>query len=324
MTRPVLAAGGLPRKLAFAGAVAYVCYLIGRYVATGDLPYAALWSVAPVAVFVFLYESRHAGEAGHPPLGVIILIVALPLYKFISYTDRNLDLVWQMVSILVIALYVATMAAERREVVIQSVVPLAVAFASVFVAVVLSLIVSGTIGRDTGVAAVTLGLSAVFLVAGALLREWAGSAERASYVLVGAGMLQLPIVLAQATGLTRALGSGFQILAPDLWGGLVGSSSLVRYPGSFGDVELFAEWLGVLTIIAIGGVMWSGRGRTRVWLTIASAALVAMGLLTGTRAYLVALIFGMGVVVPAALLGSRGRRSTGRPRTSSRTSSPKG
>jgi len=290
-------------------AVLVACGVLVGLLISGATIVALLVAAAPFLVFAVLYELEHAADANHPPVGLIALVLLLPFFQ-LALNTGSLQLAWQTCTLVVVLFYIVAMKPTERSAVVKSVVPLIVAFAALSLTGAITLFITGALDAGALLSAGVFGLSAAYLLVGSMLRTWAGSAERAARILIYGGLLQLPVVVAQATGLTLGLGGTLSQLSSLQWGGSIAAASLVRYPGSFGDYELFAEWIGILFILAVGGVMYT-RGRTRSALAVSIAVFLCMGLLTATRGFLVAVGLAAVVVVPGALLSRRGRSLTG-------------
>jgi O-antigen ligase len=236
---------------------------------------------------------------------LLALVVALPFFELVLNT-RTIYFVWQVLSLVVVLAYLSAMEPDKRHAAVRAVLPIAAAFEVLALTVAVSWFITGALDLRLALSATVFGLSGTYLLAGSVLRAWLGSAERASRVLVYGALLQVPVVAAQAMGLTVGLTGSLSGLSSTQWGGVIGAASLVRYPGSFGDYELFAEWLGILFILAVGGAMHT-RGRTRTAYALCTAAILCLGLLTATRGFLVAVALAAIVVIPGALLSRRGR-----------------
>jgi hypothetical protein len=246
--------------------VLLVCGAVSRSLLSGATLAALLIATLPLLTFAVLYELENATDSGHAPAGLIAMVLLLPFFQLVLGT-RTLHLVWQACSLVVVLFYISAMGPAQRRATVRPVLPLMVAFEVLSLTGTISLFIAGALDARAILTAVVFALSGTYLLVGSVLRTWAGSAERASRVLVYGGLLQLPVVAAQAIGLTVGLGGSLSGLSSLKWGGVIASSSLVRYPGSFGNVELFAEWLGILLILAVGGAMYT-RGRTRNALAI--------------------------------------------------------
>ena len=309
--RPIRPAGGSNRNVWVLIGAALAAVALCVSLLSGSLLLAALIALLPLLFVTVWYELKRAADPGHPPIGLIAIVLFLPFFQLAANNNRTLYLIWQGCSLIVVLFYLSAERRPEARAAVRSVLPMIVVFEVLSLTGALTLFITGALDSRAILSAGIFALSGVYLLVGALLRTWARSSERASRILVYGGLLQLPVVIAEATGLTDRLGSGLvSRLSSTLYGGAIEAATIVRYPGSFIDYELFAEWLGILLIIAVGGVMYT-RGWTRIMLAISVAAILGMGFLTATRGFLIAVALVAVVVVPGALLSRRGRSFTG-------------
>ena len=304
--RPPWLASGLSRRFWVLIGVLLACVALSVSLLSGALLAAVLIALLPLLVLALQRELHRVGGEGHAPAVLIAIVLFLPFFQLVLPT-RTLYLVWQGCTLAVVVFYLWAMEPAKRRLAVRSVLPLLVVFEVLSLAGALTLFITGALDSRAILSALVFALSGSYLLVGAVIRTWAGSGERASRILVYGGLLQLPMVAAEAAGLTEHLGSGIlSSLSSTLYGGAIGAATIVRYPGSFIDYELFAEWTGILLILAVGGLMYA-RGRTRGALAVSVVALLWMGSLTATRGFLVAVALAALVVVPGALLSRRGR-----------------
>jgi len=259
----------------------------------------------PLLVLLVLHDVAQVRDPKRLPLGLVVLVLALPFFQLL-FDTRTLIFVWQLGSAVVALSYVFLLLPSERTTVLRSVLTLLALFAMLSLTGPFALAANGALDSRALLSSVSFALSGGYLFVGAAIRVRASSAERAVRILVYGGLMQLPIVVAQAAGLTQGFAGSLEALDSRRWGGSIETAALVRYPGSFGDYELFAEWMGILFILAVGGAIFT-RGRTRAGLTLASAAILGMGMLTATRGFVVAIVLVLLLVVPAVLVSQRGR-----------------
>ena len=114
-------------------------------------------------------------------------------------------------------------------------------------------------------------------------------------VVVLLGLFQFLIVFLQAVGLADKLPAIFSQLYAANWGGaLTVTTQGVRYPGSFGDFELLAEFAGLAFILSAGFALIESKNRL-LWI-IASSIIFVLGWLTGTRAFIVITAGGIAIL----------------------------
>jgi O-antigen ligase len=119
------------------------------------------------------------------------------------------------------------------------------------------------------------------------------------WVLIGIGMMQLPVMYAMSRGWTNGLLGNLGILSNQSWGGFASDyvTTALRYPGLFGDYELLAEYLDMMILFSIGISLFTHSIRERIFSILAAFLMIVAGFYTGTRAFVVGLAVGLGIMI---------------------------
>ena len=178
-------------------------------------------------------------------------------------------------------------------------------------AVALSYSLSDVVTKDDVLGLFSLVASASFVPLAAFYCRCLVDLKRLLYVLIIGGMLQVPVVLAQAAGLANNLPGGLAQLSPAKFGGsLAGrvgtaaaqSTIVTRYPGSFGDYENLAEYCGIIVLLCAGLLLFNRGSWRSALLAVGMATMAVAGWLTGTRGFVLGTAGGVAILLLAALL----------------------
>lgn len=312
----ILSGDAAQRGVLVTGLLAGAC-LIGLglgYAIAGDrlsLTIPALAAAPWLLWLVFVDWTRLSH--GRPPLLVGALILLLP-FLHLGFVGTRWTVMIQATIALVAVLYLLPLSPRARSLAFRRVRWVVIPFGVLSGLLILSYAASPRVTRVDIYAAFNFATSlGMALLVGVCCTDWR-SWRRLVVLLVFAGALQAPLVLAQAYGYASRLPAGLAQLSPAIWGGalnLSGSSSvLARYPGSFGDYELLAECCGLLVVLTAGGLVFGLFGRWRTSMAVACACVAVTGWYTGSRAFLLATAGACLLLAGVALLqsGSRGRR----------------
>jgi O-antigen ligase len=277
-----------------------------------------LLAAVPLLVFALHAESERV-RSGRRPLAVPFIIISLPFGWLLG--DKWVLLTQAAVCGLVV-MYLALLTPRERASVVRRVMPVLIPATLLAAAFVLSNALSQTLTQADLVRLIQFASAPAFiLLAGVYCRSWSDLEALVELILL-AVVLQLPVVLAQAFGLTDGLPGPLAQLGAEAFGGTLsnptitvagGSSALgfvFRFPGSFGDYELLAEAAGLALVLAVGMIVFSLGSRSRTQLLIAALSALCVGWFTGTRSFIVASALAVIVILVFAVLmsGSRLKR----------------
>jgi len=275
---------------------------VGWSVSNGAYSVLILISLIFLILVLLSLDSKLAGKPKHTPIMLIVWILIQPLLRIFEI-HYAIQLGVQFGSIFLFLYYFLLKDSEKRWAIWNMCKPL----------LVLGLIFWGVLGISflsqpfTRTDFVFLGeIMASFLFAflPCVVCENMDDVVRLMKTLVFVGLIQFPIVLAQGIGFADKLPPVFSQLYTLNWGGSITSTTqLVRYPGSFGDVELLAEFAGLVFIISIGLALI--KPRERLFWVIVTTILFVIGWLTGTRAFLVVVSGGLIVLLISLLYNSQ-------------------
>jgi O-antigen ligase len=292
--------------------IAY-CAALGYLIVRGGntLILAIGVSIAPVLLAIFVVELRNAGTVGASSRVMVAAVASLPLLMLVYLQGDLIAVVVVLavqafLAVLVIVLF-ANLSAERRAKWLRSTPALRPLGALFGLTLVLSYVASGVSRPSQGAYLISLLLASAFFVMPVLIVRDLDQFEWLVAVLVVVGAIQVAVVAAQAAGLADALPGPLSVLSTARWGGPIGAGGPNRYPGTFGDVELMAEYASLVTVLCIGLTAVSRRKSLRALGVVCAAGAVVTGLLTGTRGYVLAVAIGLGVLILLLLSTPRSR-----------------
>ena len=277
-----------------------------------------LFAAIPLFVVALHAESERV-RMGRRPLAVPLLIISLPFGWLLG--DKFM-LLTQAAACGLVVLYLSLFTPRERARVVRRVMPVLIPAALLAAAFALSYGLSPTLTQADLVKLFDFVTAPAFiLLAGVYCRSWSDLEFLVELILLTI-VIQLPVVLAQAFGLTNALPGPLAQLGAAAYGGtlssptiaVAGSSSALgfvfRFPGSFGDYELLAEAAGLALVLAVGMIVFSLGSRSRIQLFIAALSALCVGWFTGTRSFVVASVLAVIVILVFAVLmsGSRLKR----------------
>ena len=261
--------------------------------------------VLPWALSALLVERSRVKE-GRSPILIPLLVLVLPFYS-LAIPDHRFELLMQASAVLAVAYYVNLMKRSAVRAAFARVRPILIP-ATVFAGFVgLSYVLSPRLARADVYSVFNLITGVAYIALAGIYCRSLRDFERLIRFLILAAVLQLPVVVAQAMGWASALPGGLSALDPAEYGGALAdslgvSSAVVRYPGSFGDYELLAEFCGMMLVVCIGMLMFNLTGRSRPTMILAAIAISVTGWFTGTRSFVIVALGGLLVLSAFALL----------------------
>jgi hypothetical protein len=290
--------------------VAAVMVILGK---TGYfLPFLA---VVPVVVFALHSETERV-RCGRRPLWVPLLVVGLP---FVWLLGERWVLLTQVAVCGMVVMYLAVLSRSARAIAVRRVMPVLIPAGLLAGTFALSYALSQSLSKtDLYGLAQFVSAPAFVLLAGIYCRSW-NDLELLVEMILLAVVVQLPIVLAQAFGLTNALPGPLRQLSAQAFGGTLSSPTIAvaggssamgfvfRFPGSFGDYELLAECAGLALVLSVGMIVFGLGSRSRLQLLAAALSALCVGWFTGTRSFVVASAFAVVVLMVMAVLMSGAR-----------------
>ena len=261
-------------------------------------------------------------HAGRGSAVVPLVIVGLPFLHVVLPSPTSVA-VAQGALLVAVVFSFGILSAERRAAALRRSLPVLAP-----VGLLVGLIVLGYLGSyldggtaprlyyngDPYFAADLAATVACVVLAGICVDSPAGLERLVSWIVVS-GIAQAGVVLAQVLRLTSHLPSRLQGLGTS---GLISTATggrtvalAGRYGGSFGDYELLAEFSVIVLILCVGVLTFDLAPARRGLYLVGAAAAGACGIMTGTRAFAVGAVMGIGVLV----LGASFQADRGRPRS---------
>lgn len=277
------------------------------------------WSIVVLAVVLWavlaMVVDAERISQGRLPLGLPALVLALP-YVHLLLPWGGWEYFFQSGVVALAVFYLALVSRGERRAILRRALPILVPVLVLVAAVTLSYSLSDGLTRHDVYGLFSFVAAAAFVPLAAFYCRSPGDVRRLVYILIIGAMLQLPVVLGQAAGLTDNLPGGLAQLSPANWGGsLVGrlgatsaqGAIVTRYPGTFGSAENFAEYCGIILLLCVGLLLFDRGKRRAVLLAVGSACVAVMGWFTGTRGFAIGTAGGVAIILLAALLltGSR-------------------
>jgi hypothetical protein len=281
---------------------------IGLALLTGSTVIALLGGLFPIMIAWFLA----AGEVrpGHIPEVALVALVLQPFLRPVGMRSAVPAYAVNLLLCLVLAWWMARAGASSRNTALRATRPMLVAMAGVLAALAVSFAVTMSFDVHTVLTLLQFAVLGVFIVMGALAAETYEGAVSACRLLLYAGLLQVPIVLGQTTGLIDRVPVLSQFSSA-MWGGAIGAAEgVIRFPGSIGSAELMAEYCGILFLLGIGLSTMVEVG-TKRWSTMGvTCVMFLLGWMTSTRGFIVGAVAGVLVfaVFRGTPSGSRGKR----------------
>jgi hypothetical protein len=231
---------------------------------------------------------------------MLFAVGMLPFYHLIS-SDFKFELIWQTGSLFVMVYYFILSTPNETNNVIIRVKPIILPTALVMGIFALSYLNSEKLEKENILYLFCFLSSPVYSLFACFYCKTVEDIEKLIFILITFGLLQFPIIIGQATGFTDMLSGNLSSLSTDGWGGPLASvSGVTRYPGSFGDVELFAEYIGIMFLLALGEFLLPVKRKHKKFIGFSLVIFLIMGGFTGTRGFLIGIL--LGIIVLVALI----------------------
>lgn len=250
------------------------------------------------------------------PIGIPMLILLLPFARLV-FSGGLAEIVVPAGSVGLAVFYLSSLDSGERRHSLARAFPVALPFAILFCLFGLSFLVSTELTAADVNVVINLIFASAYVVLAGVFCSSVQRVRRGVVLLIVVGAMQLPIVVGQAIGVADRLPTSLGLGTVGWGGSLVGrvgagaAGGLARYPGSFGDVELLAEFSLVCLLLGIGMIVM-GLRPPRLSILFALAACVALvGWLTGTRSFLIGAAGGSLLLVAFALQQSGPRVARG-------------
>jgi O-antigen ligase len=268
-----------------------IALLCGIIVGSGQYVIIILAVIAVIALALIIKDVSSIMQLHLAPNNALWLIIGIP-FIHIFLTDAVLDTVYQAAVMLLIGLYIVVMPYQDRLDVIARVKPLLIPAFLFFGVWTASYVASGVGERRQAADIINMNLSFAYAILACICCRTTADTEKLLRVLVYGSLLQLPIILGQAAGLSHNLPGTLSVLSADSFGGSLDNSGVKRYPGSFRDYELIAEYLGLAWLIALGFSIYAHKPIIRRVMLLCTAMLLVAGWFTGTRGFIVGIAGG--------------------------------
>ena len=295
-----------PRILAAVAAIVIAAAGVGYLVAGGGAGLSAAAGSAAVMLLasVLMLEMRSARAQSVIAAVPWAVVLCLPLLRLVLTDGRSIIVAQSLFLAMTAVLVVSTEAGQREKWFAPS-LSLAVPALVLMLALITAYLYSGFADSSGLFAAAGLLFATAFFVLPAGLVDTTDKLEWAVALLVIGSLPQMLVVAGQASGVIDSI-PGLSALGTATW---VGSDVVLgggRYPGTFGDVELLAEYSTLVTVLGIGLAVVGRRRALRAMGIVAATAGIVTGWLTGTRGFVVGVAVGVLAFV-MALLAARSR-----------------
>ena len=291
----LLAVPALAAALAFAG--------LADSIGASIVPLAlGLWVVFGMTVDASLIAE------GRPPVGVLVVVIVLP-FVHIVLPWGGWGHVFQVAIAAQVVFYLSLLPPRLRVDSVRRSLPLFVPVLLLVSTVIVSYSLSAHVDKYDRYGLLELTCAAALVLLAAVYCRSLPDLERLLCVFIVGGMLQLPIVIGQAVGLMDSLPGGLGQLSPANWGGSLanagasgGGAVVLRYAGSFGSAENFAEYCGILVLLSLGLCLFEPSRSKAMLFALAAAAAIVTGVFTGTRSFVLGVAGGASILLLEALL----------------------
>jgi O-antigen ligase len=256
----------------------------------------ALLIALPWFLVVLTADSRRM-RLGLVPIGIPVLVLALPFVSVVLPGAGSTSL-FQAGSVCLAGFYLLVIGPVARRQALLRARPAVLPLALMFGLFGLSYALSPGVTRDDWLYVFQLLSACAYVVLGSVLCDSVPRVKSGIFMLIGAGALQLPVVLLQMTGIADRLPARLELSA---------SQYLGRYPGSFHDYELLAEFCAMCFLACLGLIVFRLHPPRRSVIFALAGCVLVVGWLTMTRALLFGVVGGSVLLVVFALLQSGAR-----------------
>jgi O-antigen ligase len=271
-----------------------LAYLVLKYETTG-----LVLGIGFLVLTAFLVYQLQSNVSYRSSLFFIPLIVCSFPFQRLFLTTIPLVVAAQFLVFPLIMSYVAKFPAYVRSEYSQRIRPLLFPTLAFIFSFILAYTVSGEWAkRDWGFILSLLGSVGYAFLACVYCRDLK-SLQKILWVLIGVGVIQLPVMYAMGRGWTDHLPGVLSKLSSESWGGLASASgsTTLRYPGLFRDYELLAEYLDLMALLCMGIALSTDSKRERIFSIGAAFFVTIAGFYTGTRAFAIGLGVGFTVML---------------------------
>lgn len=277
------------------GLLVFSIILYYFYVKFGLIIFVSIYGLV-IFLVILIYELRWNQSYNRPSLLVPLLVLAIPIQR-IFLSTLFMQVASQLLILLVIFFYLTIYSSQARYDYLRKIRPLFFPTIAFAFSILLSYVVAG--GLDVKLWANILYIlgSIGYAYLACIYCNSLENIKKILWVFVGIGIIQLPIMYAISQGWTGSLPGALQELNKYSWGGVASpfNTTAFRYPGTFGDYELIAEYFDILVLICVGFFMFSSRKRERVFSILSMLIIITAGFYTGTRTFILGI--GIGLVV---------------------------
>lgn len=253
-------------------------------------------AVAPPLVILIGRDLANFSRNQEPSKVLPLLILGLPFYNL--FLVKRGDLVWQCVSLAILLIYFFIQPTNDRILALRRARPLLIPVVMIFIVSTFSVIFSDVYNSDLFFNWFVFASSIIYLLLACLYCRTMADVYRLMAIIVLCGLLQFPIFIGQATGLTNKLPGGLAQLSSQAWGGAIGTSSQgARYPGSFSDYELVAEYLAIAFLFGLGLFFLQKETKWKIVLVGALGVIFVTAIMTGTRGFVAMILIGALIIL---------------------------
>ena len=293
------------RSVSVAAAGLIVALVLGlTYLALrGQIPsnLVAVAVALPWLAVILSVDSRRM-NLGLAPIGILVLVLALP-FAHLAFSSGLPGVLFQGGSLAVAAFYLSALGPAERRRALARAYPVALPLLILFCLFGLSYVLSPVLTRGDLYVVFNLVSASAYVVLAGVFCNSVQRVTRGIVLLIVVGAIQLPILVAQASGIADRLPASLGLGTAGWGGSLVGrvGTGLTRYPGSFGDVELLAEFSTACFVLCLGLMMFRLRPPRSSILYALAGCVALVGWLTGTRSFLFGAVGGSLLLLAIAL-----------------------
>ena len=238
-------------------------------------------------VLLFLYELQNRKSLTL----VILLVVSIPFHS-IFLTTYPMRAIGQFIPILIVVFYWNIYDLYTQNEYLRRIKPLFFPTAAFVFSFFLSYFISGNLEKNNWSFLINLVGAVGYAFLGCLYCTSMKNIKKLLWILIGIGLIQLPVMYAMSRGWTESLPGDLATLSNQSWGGFASTyeTTTLRYPGTFPSYELLAEYLDMMVLFCIGIFIFTPSRKERLFALISAGGIIIAGFFTGTRVF----IFGIG------------------------------